>query len=192
VGKCCIELKAIAKPPAAAGRQLHDYVTEKNKVVMLQNGVSSALGGSPVIDREVLRGMQHLLYWGLVINFNPSSGDVETFVPPRVSHSEVVSETSARATNSITAETLCAPSTRISDTDLLACRVKDNGIRGMVDSITAGENGNILFQIQFSDGRRVPLSRSELEPILTDIDMNVSTELKNKVSSYPLYPLYPV
>jgi GxxExxY protein len=26
IGRCCVELKAIAKPPSAAGRQLQDYV----------------------------------------------------------------------------------------------------------------------------------------------------------------------
>jgi hypothetical protein len=48
----------------------------------------------------------------------------------------------------------------------------------MVDSITAGEHGEILFQIQFSDGNRVPMCRSVLEPILTDIDIPISSELK--------------
>jgi hypothetical protein len=47
----------------------------------------------------------------------------------------------------------------------------------MVDSITAGEHGEILFQVQFSDGKRVPMLRSVLEPILTDIDIPISLEL---------------
>jgi hypothetical protein len=36
------------------------------------------------------------------------------------------------------------------------------------DSITAGENRAILVQVQFSDGLRLPMSRSELDSILSD------------------------
>jgi GxxExxY protein len=31
IGRCCIELKAIAKPPSAAGRQLQDYIRYNNR-----------------------------------------------------------------------------------------------------------------------------------------------------------------
>jgi GxxExxY protein len=30
IGRCCVELKAINKPPSAAGRQLQDYIRQKN------------------------------------------------------------------------------------------------------------------------------------------------------------------
>jgi GxxExxY protein len=138
IGRCCVELKAIAKPPSAAGRQLQDYISEKNKIVLLQHGLSSAFfAGAPsnVNDDVHLRSIQHLLYWGLVINFNPSTGGVETFIPPQTTPSK-------------TPTLPPPPPTRIyADTELLGCRVKMQGIRGMVDSITAGDRGEILFQV---------------------------------------------
>jgi hypothetical protein len=174
IGRCCVELKAIAKPPAAAGRQLHDYITEKNKIVMLQHGLASGFfGGQPDT-----RSIEHLLYWGLVINFNPSTGNVDTFVPPRGTASALESDTGT------------AESRLYLDTELLGCRVKLDGIRGMVDSITAGEHGEIIFQVQFSDGRRTPMRRSALEPILTDIDIPVSSDLQRKVTSNIYYAMF--
>jgi hypothetical protein len=69
------------------------------------------------------------------------------------------------------------------DTELLGCRVKMDGGRGMVDSITAGDRGEILFHVQFSDGRRLSMPRSQLESILSDIDLTVSAELSLKTSA---------
>jgi GxxExxY protein len=155
IGKCCVELKAIAKPPSTAGRQLHDYITEKNKVITLHNAASGA-------------SIKHLFYWGLVINFNPATGEVETFIPP-VSATKEDDDTSKDLHRRM-----------YTDIELLGCRVKMNGIRGMVDSITVGEYGVILFQVQLSDGHRLPMRRSQLEPILSDIDIPVSSELKQK------------
>jgi hypothetical protein len=160
-----VELKAIAKPPSAAGRQLQDYITEKNKIVMLQNGLSAGFLDGKLTPRDI-HAVKHLLYWGLVINFNPATGRVETFVPATIKSPEHTIKTNEPRT--------------YADTELLGCRVKMGGIRGMVDSITAGEHGEILFQIQFSDGNRVPMHRSVLEPILTDIDIPISSKLKRE------------
>jgi hypothetical protein len=114
-----VELKAIAKPPSAAGRQLQDYITEKNKIVMLQNGLSAGfLDGKPT-PRDIST-VQHLLYWGLVINFNPATGGVETFVPPR---------DSASAPHDLKMQPKTSESRTYADTELLGCRVKMDGIR---------------------------------------------------------------
>jgi hypothetical protein len=110
-----VELKAIAKPPSAAGRQLQDYITEKNKIIMLQNGLSGGFFGAKPVPSD-LHTVKHLLYWGLVINFNPSTGEVETFMPPR-------DTAPAQQTPSI------APAKIYVDTELLGCRVKMDGIR---------------------------------------------------------------
>jgi hypothetical protein len=176
VGRCCIELKAINKPPSTAGRQLHDYITEKNKVVMLQNSMPSEFFNNGCTSAKELKTCEDLLYWGLVINFNPASGAVETFIP-------------FRKKNAATSQQSKGVEEKVyMDTELLGCRVKMHDIRGMVDSITAGCSGEILFQVQFSDGRRCSMLRKDLEPILSDVDIAVSSDLKQKVFSLNLLP----
>jgi hypothetical protein len=153
---------------------------EKNKIVMLQNGVSSAMSHgqssfmeNTLTDGKKLRHIEHLLYWGLVINFNPATGKVETFIPPRI-HDTMVSFGRKAQRETLESVMDSAPPPKIyADTELLGCRVKMDGIRGMVDSITMGDSGTLLFQVQFSDGRRLSMCRSELEPILSDIDIAV-------------------
>ena len=112
------------------------------------------------LDKQGLRDIEHLLYWGLVINFNPTTRKVDTFIPPRMHNA-------ASAVSAVSAP--IEPQHRSPpplDTELLGCNVKMHGVRGMVDSITAGENRTIVFQVQFSDGHRLLMSRRELEPIL--------------------------
>jgi hypothetical protein len=153
---------------------------------MLQNGVASAMSHGPSTLSEetpvcgnLLRGIEHLLYWGLVINFNPGTGKVETFIPPRIHDTIHVtvprplqSHHQAFDVNTDMGLLECrVPSKIYTDTELLRCRVKMDDVGGIVQSISAGNGGTILFQVQFYDGRTLSMTRSELEPILSDIDI---------------------
>jgi hypothetical protein len=98
---------------------------------------------------------------------------VETFIPPRIHDTILPSESFPPASLYFGRTDNTPPNKIYADTELLGCRVKMDGIRGMVDSITMGDKGTILFQVQFSDGRRPSMSRNELEPILSDIDITL-------------------
>lgn len=151
---------------------------------MLENGIVSGASEdqcpffrSSNVERDIPGVDKLSVYWGMVINFNPTNGKVETFIPHSKPKKVAKTIKQARAPEVVEVYQETS-STGYADTELLGCRVKMHGVRGMVDSITVGEKGAILFQVQFSDGFRQSMLRSDLEPILSDIDLVLSTRLK--------------
>jgi GxxExxY protein len=101
VDNCCIELKSVAKNPQSASKQVRDYVDEMNKRILLKYGIESmAKLTSPEFNNESPYFQKYIrpldgcgdvaktrkeiadsLFWGVVINFNSCTGEVQLFVP---------------------------------------------------------------------------------------------------------------
>jgi GxxExxY protein len=177
VDNCCIELKSVAKSPQCASKQVRDYVDEMNKRILLKYGIesmakltTSECSSESPFFRKYLRPLDgsgdvaktrkeiaDSLFWGVVINFNSCTGEVQLFVPGLEETLKQLGKDILHSSNSM----------------LQSSVEKYFGLhgyhQGVVKSVSYDNSGKPWFRVRYVDGDTEDMRMPALYDILTCI-----------------------
>jgi GxxExxY protein len=181
VDNCCIELKSVSKNPQCASKQVKDYVDEMNKRILLKYGIesmtkltSSECNTESQFFQKYIRPLDGCndaaktrkeiadsLFWGVVINFNSLTGEVQLFVPGLDDRLKQLGLDIVE-----------------SSTNMLHSTVEkyfgEHGYyQGIVKSVSYDHGGKPWFRVRYADGDAEDMRMPALYDILTCVGKKV-------------------